>query len=505
MSSAETVPTEGKTPAPRHLHIVDDIEENNEIPESAEVEVPRLALTQEQRRDKTAIQVFIELRDKLWASGKPLPECIRQAALAYDEVLSRDLENFGPNPTGPKVEEDFKAANQDIKTAIDAGLVDSSDIQFTLPNVKPSDEFITRIKAAKDAEIAKVREWYAGKGTHQDTIDARNAELETIEEKYQLPAEQKAHKVNDNQLYKTYEVLGYDKSYDPPAKRHWGKVENRGLKTLDQISALAPAVAASYEARMAATNEGKSLDEAYDIGAKRYKDVLAEMKIAEGIVRRPYPVLSTEDLHESLAIKDFNDERDMGIPKSRQHGSFERGWALHRAVGKYKERKHLLEHAAHEQHADEQDHPDVPPMPSPTVRRHFGRAGIGASSSNSGEAKEKLTSKERVEDLSKWLRKTGLNALFVTRLVTEKNIVPLAVHAGAHVPGDELLRTFDSFLRKQEEAEERKQARKQNKLKKQDIKKRANHVVELEHRDRIDKITKGLRDYIDARHSEFKP
>lgn len=347
----------------RHLHAVEPLADDPE----AESE-PRLELTREQRRDHDAIQTFIRIRDTLWANGRGLnlEDAIYKASLEYDSILSKPLTNWGPEPTGPKPLEKPKDPNP----ASSAGFLPFSAV---LPELKPEfpKKYEKVLMADRDRQIEEVRRMYAGEDGDKVAMAEKNEKLKKIRQQFKSVA--------DNKSQGPVEITDEDTYVDKDGKTQKRVIKGSALKLKEQLDFYTPAIDASYKARIAALEAGKSIVEADQLGADEYERVLAEIsKKEEPVKRKKYPTLSPDDLRESLAIKDFNDERDMMIPVSRQHGEYERGWALHRAVSKYKERLHLMGHG-HEGHGeDHHTQPTPPPLDTPTPDEQ-----------NGGETKEK--------------------------------------------------------------------------------------------------------------------
>lgn len=150
------------------------------------------------------------------------------------------------------------------------GGVSVQDTKVTLPAVEaPTAERLQAIADGKQAAIAEVRKWYAGQDADKEA--ERGIELAAIEKKYKEPTALKAREIKDQELYASYETLdtGEDKR-----TLHWSTIENRGKKIKEQIDAATPAIQASIRVREAALAAGKSIDEAYDLGAAEYTRVL---------------------------------------------------------------------------------------------------------------------------------------------------------------------------------------------------------------------------------------
>lgn len=615
MSSPESAPSTPPVEKTK-LHLVEDLPEETDSPDQNDTieneTPPRLELSREDKRDHDAIQAFIDMRDKLWAKGRgfSLDESVYKASLVYDSIVGTPLTHWGPEPLLPEPEEQPKDPNP---ANTSGNLVMGSMLPEVETDITKNGKYTKIFDEAKEQAIEDVRERYVGEGRDRDAMAKKKKEIQLIKLSFEGHKIQTSLDVMDDEEYK-----------DSEGKIQKKNTKNHALRLKEQLDYYNPAIEASYGKRMAALKAGKSLTEADKEGAVEYERVMTKLGIVEGTIKLPEPKLSHEDLVESLAIKDFNSERDMYIPPSRQHGIYERGLALHRATSKYKERKHISgEHGEHGEHGE----------PSPTspstqekeqkfkkirsfaknvfsAMKSFGKndsrledpvknglfrynsqgalirpaassekfrtaaadtktsgelgnqdigktgnylsygagpnlGGKGSSNEQAGiseratsivksykardnalaegktleeaqkigsevyneqekisaaqlaENKEKLLlKKESRERTGKWLRKVGLSALLIKKVVTEKEFISLATGAGVNLSKDTLREISDGFRRRKANAESRKIERKQNKSKRREIVKRANNVADLEQKERIDEMKKALRDYI---------
>lgn len=251
-------------------------------------------LSRETLRDHVAIKDFIETRDSLLAGGYSLQEACRKAAVSYDRIVNSDLNGWGPD------------LEIDTSPGHTAGVYE--EIHITLPEV--SENFKTIIRDARVKELADNEEAFQHGGTDKKR---REAIASTIK-KYGTLGEP---------LDEEPSLFTHDTPHSPLAPEG---LDGRQVK--EQLDFVSPAIEASSKTRNDALADGKSLDEAYDLGADEYKRVMKELSGVE---------ISPEGYREAAAIGAFNKERDIPVRKGMRQGDYARGIALHLATSKYKE------------------------------------------------------------------------------------------------------------------------------------------------------------------------
>jgi hypothetical protein len=410
----------------RHLSLVEDtpeVEQKKDLLEGS---------GRETLRDRDAIQTFINTRDKLMNAGVQVGEASYQASLLYDSVLETTLVHWGPEP------------ETDSNLGQTTGLY---DMAITVPKVEFSEPFKDLLEISKISEIKKAEEHYMDNGT----AEGRQKKLDQIENKYKIKV-QGGRTFNDRELYATY--IQPEGSTEDVQKLRWSTIENRGAAVKSQMDESAEAIEASNTVRQDALTNGKTLDEAFDLGAVEYQRVMRQSVVG----------ISEEGHREVSAIDAFNKERDEQQLKMTSMGIYARGRALHLAVSAYKETLHHLEHATHAEHSEHSEHhnpetdhtqsPTVPEAPklSPAIRQtgsDFESANASMDTKpvatsdaevakpKNNDEKEKLTSNEKHKLMKKWFRKIGHDTTLALKTVNGVGTVD-TIHYGIHTVTDGL-------------------------------------------------------------------
>lgn len=217
-----------------------------------------------------------------------------------------DLLNFLDDYLGPLPEQlspidahpGATAGLYDLELKITGGV---ENTKVTLPKLElPSVERRKLLEVGKQEAIAKVRKWYEGQeGT--DKQAQRDAELAAIEKQYSV-----------HQSEGPYDDFTYTD--------HEGNKQDGTIQIKDQLDAMTPAIEASYKVREEALAAGKSINEAYDLGAEEYKRLTSINATGDTL---PHPTLetaTTESVKDTIG-QDLGNENDptlKGVSDSEQ-------------------------------------------------------------------------------------------------------------------------------------------------------------------------------------------
>ncbi len=300
-----------------HLHIVENNGEHGPE-EGADI---MIGFEPEVRRDHVAIQKFIKTRNELLAKGVSFADAILDAARSYDETLSIDAEHWRPKVVDGIT--DFNpgitSGNYNLKGGV------------TLLETAPSEALVSAVSKARNKATQTVRDHYeALRQAGHNTFVERNAEAEEIQvvnDKYKDPTSSAAHTVVETEDY-----------IQANGETGQSKIEDRDIHVKDQLDYADAAIEASYKVRQEALAAGKTIDQAYDLGAAEYNrvmDAAGNKTTAAG--RR-----------EAAAIIAFNEARDKFVSHDLRNKKYDHAKALHGAVTNYVETLEHVEHLGHE-------------------------------------------------------------------------------------------------------------------------------------------------------------